>query len=138
LDAQGNITTEGAPTPFTGHDGAPVTQLRNWSYNDNDKELKIRYPDFKTTKGRTISPLEIYNTIAKMPSQDQTSSFAIPAAANQADINRYIDQALIQFITGQKPLNDSTWKAFVDGLSGVNAAAWEETATKALKDKKLL
>ena len=97
----------------------------------------MRYPAHTTIKGRAIDPLAVYETIAKMTWQDQTSSFAIPPAANQADINRYIDEGLIQFITGQKPLNESSWSAFIQGLDGIGVADWETAANQALKDKGL-
>jgi hypothetical protein len=73
-----------------------------------------------------------------MPWQDQTSTYAILPASNQADINRYVDEGLVQFITGQKSLDAESWAAFVQGLDGLNASDWEAAANQALKDKSLL
>jgi putative aldouronate transport system substrate-binding protein len=134
LDAQGNVTGEGAPIPFYSHEAAPINQIRSLVYNNSEAELKARYNSFKTKNGRTIDPIQIYQTIAAMPWQDQTSAFVIQPAANQGDINRYVDEALIQFITGQKPLNDGNWNAFIKGLDNLNVSDWEAQANQNLKD----
>jgi len=138
LDAQGNITTAGVPVPFTTHEEAPYIQMRNMVLNNSPAELKVRYPSFKTKAGRTIDPLQVYNTIASMPWKDDTMSYAIPPASNQADINRYVDEALVQFVTGQKPLTTDTWNTFVKGLDGLNVPDWEAKATQTLQQRGLL
>lgn len=134
FDAQGNVTGAGVPVPFYSHEAAPINQLRSLVYNNSQAELKARYNSFKTKDGRTIDPIEIYQTIASYPWQDQTSSFVIQPASNQADINRYIDEGLVQFITGQKPLNDGAWNAFIKGLDNLNVSDWESQANQSLKD----
>ncbi len=138
VDAQGNISTDGVPSPFTSHEAAPLTQLRNWVYNSNPAELKVRYPSFTTKNGRFIDPIQIYNTIAAFPWQDQTSAAAIQPASNQADINRYIDENLVQFVTGQKTLDAGSWDAFIKGLDNLNVSDWEAAANQTLKEKGLL
>jgi hypothetical protein len=40
----------------------------------------------------------------------------------------------VQFITGQKPLNDGTWNAFIKGLDNLNVSDWETQANQNLKD----
>lgn len=138
LDAQGNISTDGVPVPFTSHQEAPYIQIRNMVLNNSPAELKVRYPSFKTKNGRTIDPIQIYQAVSSMPWQDQTSADAVPPASNQADINRYVDEGLVQFVTGQKPLTDASWNAFIQGLNNLNVSDWESAANKALQDKGLL
>jgi putative aldouronate transport system substrate-binding protein len=138
LDAQGNVTGAGVPVPFYSHEAAPLNQLRNIAYKNTESELKARYPAFKTKSGRTMDPIEIYQTFAKMKWQDQTSANAIQPASNQNDVNRYVDEGLIQFVTGQKPLNAENWAAFLQGLDGLNVSDWETAANKTLKDNGLL
>ena len=133
LDAQGNISTDGVPVPFYSHEAAPINQLRALVYNNSPAELKARYNSFKTKNGRTIDPTQIYQTIASMSWQDQTSSFVIQPASNQADINRYVDENLVQFITGQKPLSDASWTTFINGLDNLNVSDWEAQANQTLK-----
>jgi len=139
LDAKGNISTEGLSAPFTSHEVAPYIQIRNSVLNNSPAELAVRYPSFKTKNGRTIDPIkQVYDPIAAMPWQDQTSSYAIQPASNQADINRYIDEGLVQFMTGQKPLSASTWDAYIKGLDGLNVSDWEAKANQTLQQKGLL
>lgn len=140
LDAQGNVTNKGVPIPFDGHDAAPINQIRSLVYKNTPSELESRYGSFQTKNGRTIAPAKIYQTIASMSWQDQTSGFLIQPASNQADINRYVDEHLVQFITGQMPLNDGSWNAFIKGLDegGLNVSDWEAKANQTLKDNGLL
>ncbi len=139
LDAQGNISTQGVPTPFTAHAVGPYIQIRNLVLNGNPAELAVRYPSFKTIKGRTIEPLQVLQTITSMPWVDGTATTAaILPAANQADINRYIQEGLVQFITGQKPLTDASWNTYIQGLDTLGVADWETAANKTLQEKNLL
>lgn len=131
-DAQGNISLEGVPTPITSPTAIPVLQLRNIASNGNPAELKIRYPSYQTKAGRTQDPLKIYQTLNAMPWRDTTSDLAIKASSNQVDINRYVSENLVQFVLGQKPLNDGTWGDFIKGLNGLGVADWEASAKQTL------
>jgi putative aldouronate transport system substrate-binding protein len=137
LDAQGNITTQGVPVPFTSAAEQPYIQIRNIVLNNSPSELNARYPAFKTKNGRTITPLQVLQTFSSMPWVDGTREGAIQPADNQADINRYIQEGLVQFVTGQKPLNASTWSSFLQGLNGLGVSDWESAAQKNLQDKGL-
>ncbi len=138
LDAQGNITTTGVPTPFTSAPAQPYIQIRNLSLNNSPSELSARYPSYKTQNGHTISPLQTLQQFSSMPWADGTKEGAIQPAANQADINRYIQEGLVQFVTGQKPLTTSSWNTYIQGLDGLGVSDWEATALKNLQDKNLL
>ncbi len=133
LDSQGNVTGTGVPVPFASHEAAPINQLRSLFYNNSQAELEARYTSFSSKNGRTIDPVQIYQQIHAMPWQNQTSSFEIQPASNQNDINTYVDQGLIQFITGQKPLTNASWSTFLDGLNNLNVPAWVTQTNQALK-----
>lgn len=138
LDAQGNITTTGVPTPFTAAAAQPYIQIRNLSLNNSPSELSARYPDYKTKNGRTISLLQTLQTFSNMPWVDGTKDGAIQPAANQADIDRYIQEGLVQFATGQKSLTTSSWNTYTQGLSTLGVSDWEAAALKNLQDKSLI
>ena len=135
LDAKGNVTTQGVPTPFTSAAAQPYIQIRNMSLNNAPSELAVRYPSYKTKNGRTIVPMQDLQEFSSMPWEDGTRLGAIQPASNQADIDRYIQEGLVQFVTGQKPLNTDNWNTFIQGLTGLNVADWEAAAAKNLKDK---
>ena len=133
FDAQGNVTGAGVPVPFYSHEAAPINQIRALVYKNTTAELNTRYNSFKTKNGRTIEPIKIYQTLGTFPWQDQTAGFVIQPATNQTDINRYVDENLVQFITGQKPLNAGTWDTFIKGLDGLNVSDWETKTNQDLK-----
>lgn len=133
LDAQGDVTGSGVPVPFASHDAAPINQLRSLFYSNSPSELEARYNSFTTKNGRTVDPAAIYQQINKMSWQNQTSSFEIQPASNQNDIDTYVDQALVQFITGQKPLSTASWSSFLQGLNNLNVPAWESQTNQTLK-----
>jgi putative aldouronate transport system substrate-binding protein len=133
-DAQGNITTDGVSAPWTDPSVTKYLQMRNIASNGNPQELKARYPSYTTKAGRTIDPYQVYNTFKSYPNNDRTADLMIKASPNQVDINRYVSENLVQFILGQKPLNDGTWKEFVNGLNGLGVADWETSAKKNLQD----
>jgi putative aldouronate transport system substrate-binding protein len=133
LDAQGNITTNGVSAPFTSTAAGKYLQMRNMALKGTPSELKARYPSFKLPNGHMVDPLQNYQELAAMPWQDATSTYVIQPASNQADLNRYVGEGLIQFITSQKPLNSGTWNTFVKGLDNLNTADWETSANTQLK-----
>jgi putative aldouronate transport system substrate-binding protein len=138
LDAQKNIITTGVPQPWTTHAAQTGIQIRNLSLNGSPAELKARYPSYKSIKGRTIDPMKVYLTQAAMPWIDVTSTSAIPPAANQADINRFVSEGIVQFVTGQKPLTAATWSTFLKNLDSLNVSDWVSKANSTLKTKGLL
>jgi len=58
--------------------------------------------------------------------------------ANAADFNRYYTEGLIQFVLGQKELNDETWAEYLAGLDSLGAADYEAAAQQSLIDAGLL
>jgi putative aldouronate transport system substrate-binding protein len=138
LDAHGNLTLQGVPTPFTAASVGPYIQIRNLSLNNSPSELNVRYPTYKTVKGHTIVPLQILQDFVSMPWTDGTREAAIQPADNQADINRYIQEGLVQFVTGQKGLDSNSWSGFIQGLDSLNVSDWEASALKNLQDKGLI
>lgn len=136
MAADGSITTEGLK-PTLAHDAKesqPILQLANFSYKGTPSEMAARYAAFKTKDGRAIKPLEYYSTTFNFPHVDITPVTLVKPAPNQADIDRYIAENVIQYILGQKPLDDASWSTFVKGLDDLKVAAWVATAQKTLKD----
>lgn len=65
---------------------------------------------------------------------DRTGDLVVKAAANQADIERYVSENLVQFALGQRPINDASWGQFLSGLRNVRFEQYEEAAAKALRE----
>lgn len=138
LDEQGQVTKEGAPVPYDSPEGLTLNQMRSIVYTHSQEELQARYQSFETKNGRTIDPVEVYNTIAGFNWEDQTAVTVIQPATNQTDINRYVNENVVQFLTGQKDLDQASWNAFIQGLDNLNVPAWEEQANQNLQESGLL
>ena len=127
LDVDGAPTSAGVPDPAKGWDKPDVvsiTQLRNMVFYNSDIELIARYPSFKTAAGRTINMLGI---LAEMQSKAWTpnnGSSLMPAAS--ADLERFYNQGVVEFATGQRQLTQANWTAWVAEFDRVGGAAWEK------------
>lgn len=135
LDASGKVTGDGIDPKqhYLSKEQQPISQMKWMSYKGSQDELRARYAAYKTQTGKSIDPLEFYNTAFNFPNQDATPTQLIRPAANSADLGRYISEGLLQFALGQKPLDDASWKAYVQGLDGLNAGAWEASAKSDLQ-----
>jgi len=124
----------GIPTVTTANVNGRLTntQMRWIALNGKTTELKGRYGTLKFKDGRSMNMFDMLMETRKNNWTDRTGDLLVPAAPNQADIDRYISESLVQFVLGQRPLNDANWKAFIDGLRGVNFDAYERAAQQAL------
>ena len=43
-----------------------------------------------------------------------------------ADVQRYYEQTLAEFLSGQRALTPENWQAFIDGFNNIGGAAWNE------------
>jgi len=135
-DASGNFTKDGitADNAWDSKQSQRILQLKWLAYRGTDPELQARYGPYKTKAGRDMNPAGVYyKATNSSPYVDATAASIIPPAANAADLTRYVSENLVQFGLGQKPVNDSTWKAFTDGLNGLNFSQYVESSKQALK-----
>jgi putative aldouronate transport system substrate-binding protein len=133
-DANGYITTEGLDKAqaWTSKEAQPLTQLANMVYIFTDVELKARYVAYKTQNGRDMDPLAYYNTFLTMPFTESTGSSIINPPPNAADFTRFYSENLVQFVLGQKPLDDSSWAEYLAGLDSLGAKDLEASAKESL------
>ncbi|MBN9389063.1 MAG: extracellular solute-binding protein [Chloroflexi bacterium] len=135
-DANGNFIKDGitADNAWDSKQSQRILQLKWLAYRGTDQELQARYGPYKTSKGRSMDPAGVYYKFTNSsPYVDATAASIIPPPANASDLNRYISEGLIQFALGQKPINDANWKAFTDGLSGLNFSKYVEDSKSAIK-----
>ncbi len=143
LDKDGVVTTEGLPDPtkaWTHESMARYTQWRNQLIFVNDpKEIKARYPDHKSIKGRTISPMSFYNFFSTQPWLNSKPGQLIVNPPNRADLQRFYNENFQAFALGTKPLNEQTWADFLKALdTNLKANEWEAAARKTLQDAGIL
>jgi putative aldouronate transport system substrate-binding protein len=139
-DAEGNITLDGiAPEKsYTHKSQQSLTQLRNMVYVNNDLELKVRYPSFKSAKGRTISPMATWQFFKNTPYTEATGASLIIPPSNVNDFKRFYDENLVKFALGQQPLTDKSWAGFMAGMDRLGAKQIEKDGKALLVDAGML
>ena len=136
IDANGDITDKNVPadTKFSSPKGQTVTQLRNMVFYNSDLELAARYPYYKTANGRTLGPRTYLGTFQSYPWINVTGAGTIAPSPNNADLKRYINQSVQEFVLGKTPLTKANFDAFVAQMDKLGAAAWEKAARQQMED----
>jgi putative aldouronate transport system substrate-binding protein len=136
LDEDGNVSTEGIDPKLAwdSKEMQPYTQLRNqlifiWK----PLELHACCGPFTTQNGRPMDPMAIYDFMKKQPWTNETAAAVIDPPSNTADFSRYYGENIIQFVLGQKPLNEETWAEFLAGLDSLGAKEWEASAKESVQ-----
>ncbi|RIH88468.1 Lipoprotein LipO [Meiothermus luteus] len=127
-----NVPTVNTQVPISVR--GSYTQMRWLAFNANPIEMRGRYPEI-TVAGRKFV---MYQLMEKAQAQgnwiNRTGDVAVKAAPNQADIERYVAENLVQFVLGQRPINDTTWRQFLDGLRNLRFEQYEAAAERTLRE----
>jgi putative aldouronate transport system substrate-binding protein len=136
VDANGDITDKNVPadTKFSGPKGQTVTQLRNMVFYNSPLELNARYPYFTTANGRKMGPMLYLKTFQNYPWINVTGAGTIAPSSNNADLKRYINQGVQEFVLGKQPLTKENYAAFIAQMDKLGAAAWEKAAKAQMDD----
>lgn len=134
LDANGYVTTEGIADElkWTSKETQPLTQLANMVYVFSDVEMQARYVAYQTANGRTMDPKEYYAAFLTKPFTQATGAGVINPPANAADFTRFYSENIVQFVLGQKVLDEAAWTEYVAGLDSLGAVELEAAAKETL------
>ena len=128
FDANGVPTVTGIPDAtkgFSKPEMQPLTQLRNLVYYNGDIELLARYPTYKTaTSGKTMSALTVMRDMQKRKWTNAIGADTLPNPS--ADLKRFQEQGVLEFLTGKKDLTKENWTAWVADFDKQGGAAWEK------------
>lgn len=141
IDANGDISTEGLdPTAaYTAPERQPFTQMRNQLvFYNSPAEIRARYPTYETANGRTMFPMDFLNFFQEQPWIDGRGIQVILPPDNAADFDRFYSEGLIQFVLGQRELNEANWAEYLAGLDSLGAQEYIASAKAALLDARLL
>lgn len=143
LDDKGFLTLDGIDPAeaYNAPERQPYTQMRNQLVFYNSlAEVSARYPNYTTdVSGKEMTPIDTY--LSFFQSQNWVEGFAkklIQAPANAADFDRFYAEGQIQFVLGQKELNEDAWAEYLAGLDSLGAAEYEASAKQALSDAGML
>ena len=126
-----------ASKAYTRPEMIPLTQLRNLVYYNGDAELASRYPTYKTaTSGKTMSALVALRQMQSKPWTANNGVSKLPQP--NADVERYYNQGVQEFMTGKRVLNKENWNAFLSEFGKVGGDAWEADGIAKAKEENLL
>lgn len=141
IDANGDISIEGLDPveAYTAPERQPFTQMRNQLvFYNSPTEIRARYPTYEMINGRTMYPMDFLNFFQEQPWVDGRGIQVILPPDNAADFDRYYSEGLIQFVLGQKALNEANWATFLTGLDSLGAQEYIQSAKASLIDARLL
>ncbi|MDR1466592.1 MAG: extracellular solute-binding protein [Treponema sp.] len=133
LDANGVPSIEDLPDPklgFTQPEIQPLTQLRNMVFYNGEVELAARYPAYKApTSGKTMNALTV---LRDMQSRPWTSNIGGDALLSpNADLKRFYEQGIAEFLTGRRQLTRDNWTAWVAEFDKLGGLDWEQKGISA-------
>jgi putative aldouronate transport system substrate-binding protein len=133
FDENGVPTVNGIPNPskgFTLPEMQPYTQLRNMVFYNSEVELLARYPTYKApTSGRTMSALTVLRDMQGRPWTANIGGDALPPP--NADLKRFYEQGVVEFLTGKRLLTRETWTAWVAEFDRMGGADWDKAGIAA-------
>jgi putative aldouronate transport system substrate-binding protein len=140
LGEDGVPTVVGLPDPskgFTKAEIQPLLQLKGLAFYWGDAELKSRYPSYVTAiSKKPMSSLEVLREMQTKPWNKQDGVDLLPLP--NSDIKRFYEQTLVEFVRGNKPLNEESWKKFIADFDAMGGKAWEEAGIKAATELGIL
>ena len=129
IKGKDGVPTEvGLPDPTKGWTKAavqPLTQLRNMVYYNSDVELATRYGPYTTAKSKkVISPLQTLREMQKTPWTANIGANKLPKP--NADVERFYNQGITEFLTGKRQLNKNDYNAWLADFDKFGGKAWED------------
>jgi putative aldouronate transport system substrate-binding protein len=133
-DDKGFVTTADIPAElaWTSKEMQPLTQLANMVYIFTPVEMEARYPAYKTANGRDMDPKAYYAEFLTKPFTQSTGASVINPPSNAADFIRFYSEGIVQFVLGQKTLDEAAWTEYLAGLDGLGAKELEASAKEDL------
>lgn len=134
-DKNGVPTVTGLPDESKGYskpESQPLTQLRNMVYYNGDIELMSRYPTYKTaTSGKEMSALKVLREMQSKSWLPSIGAGKMPKP--DADLDRFYQQGLQEFLSGKRQLTKEAWNAWVKEFDNMGGLQWEKDGIAAGK-----
>ena len=126
LDENGQVSTEGlGDNAFTGGQGQVMTQLRNMVFFNTPDETAVRFPDYVcANSGKTMSPVSYCIAASEVPWKMAVGSGIMPTP--NSDVQRFMEQGLAEFFSGQRELTPENWQSFIDDFMRMGGEAWNQ------------
>ena len=141
LGSDGIPTVKGIPDASKGYskpEMQPLTQLRNLVYYNSDIELGARYPTYTTVASKKeMSALKALREMQSKAWTPNVGNALLPKP--DADLKRFYEQGVLEFLTGRRELNKPNWDAWTSEFyNKMGGKAWEDEARKVAEANRLL
>lgn len=115
----------------------PLTQLRNMVYYNSDAELISRYPTYTTAVSKKqLSSLKALREMQSKPWTPVIGASLLPLP--DADLQRFYEQGVVEFMTGKRQLTKANWDAWLAEFNNMGGKAWEQAGIAKMKEMNLL
>ena len=138
-DANGIPTVEGIPAENQWSDpkNVSITQLRNMVFINNEIELAARYPTYVCEKsGKTMSALTVLFDMQSRKWTNCNGGNTLPVP--NADLKRFYEQGLLEFLTGKRQLTKANWDSWVTEFKKLGGEKWNNEGVAYAKENALL
>lgn len=136
----GAPTKDGIPDPSKAYSKPKMqiyTQLRNLVYYNSDIELISRYPTYTTAVShKELSSLVALRTMQSKPWTPTIGASLLPLP--DADLQRFYEQGVVEFMTGKRQLTKANWDAWLAEFNNMGGKAWEQAGIAKMKEMNLL
>ncbi|MDY0287856.1 MAG: extracellular solute-binding protein [Sphaerochaeta sp.] len=126
-----------ADLAFSAPGGQTVTQLRNMVFYNGDIELYARYPKYTTeVSKKEMSALAVLREMQTKAWTAQIGSDTLPIP--NADLKRFYEQGLSEFITGKRSLTPAAWSKWLDEFKRLGGQDWNDKGVAFARENNLL
>ncbi|MBR1713882.1 MAG: extracellular solute-binding protein [Treponema sp.] len=139
-NSDGVPVADNLPDPskaFSKPEMQPLTQLRAYVFYNSNVELYSRYPTYETEfSHKKMSALDVLNQMDKLPYTPAVGSDSMPAP--DADLKRFYEQGIIEFVTGKRELTHENWDAFIAQFKQLGGENWNQAGIAYATENNLL
>ncbi len=140
LNDKGVPVGDNLPDPsksFAKSEQQNLTQLRAYIFYNSPVELYSRYPTYTTEYShKQMSALDVLYKMDKLPYTPAIGSDSMPAP--NADIKRFYEQGVLEFVTGKRPMTRQAWNDWIKQFKKIGAEQWEKEGIEYAKANNLL
>lgn len=133
-------TSAGVPDPAKAWDKAEnvnLTQLRNMVFYNSGVEIQARYPAYITdVSKKEMSAGKVLLDMQSRPWENALNNTLLPPP--NADVKRFLEQGVLEFLTGKRNLTKDNWNAWVAEFKKVGGEAWNNAGVEYAKKNNLL
>jgi len=83
-----------------------------------------------------MSSLDVLKQMDKLPYTPAVGSDAMPLP--DADVKRFYEQGVIEFVTGKRPMTKESWDSFISDFRKNGGESWNYAGLKYAQENKLL